>query len=281
MSDAQQWTPSAIAAVGYEIVLALVGLVLLWRTVIGPKARASARRLIANWNIPVVDFGFYLAFAILGAACLSSASALLTRHSGSDAALVVGAGGFHVGALCGIVLFWALYRRREFGDIFSTPSRGDLVSGLATFLIALPVLFAVSNLWEYALGLMGVPAEKQELVDLLEKSGSPMLRLGLMLEATLLVPLSEEMIFRAGLFRFARTRVPRWVAIIGTSLVFGALHVEWSNHMKGIASFLPLTALASIFCLAYERTGRIATTMVAHALFNLNTLILVFAGVGS
>jgi membrane protease YdiL (CAAX protease family) len=37
--------------------------------------------------------------------------------------------------------------------------------------------------------------------------------------------------------------------------------------------------LAIVFSLAYERTGRIGTTMIAHALFNLNMILLVLVGV--
>ena len=48
--------------------------------------------------------------------------------------------------------------------------------------------------------------------------------------------------------------------------------------MVGLPSLLPLVALAVVFCLAYERTGMIGTTIVAHALFNLNTMLLVAMG---
>jgi membrane protease YdiL (CAAX protease family) len=44
---------------------------------------------------------------------------------------------------------------------------------------------------------------------------------------------------------------------------------------------VPLTGLACVFCLAYERTGLIGTVIVAHALFNLNTMFMVLTGVGS
>ncbi|MFA5056810.1 MAG: CPBP family intramembrane glutamic endopeptidase, partial [Opitutaceae bacterium] len=52
------------------------------------------------------------------------------------------------------------------------------------------------------------------------------------------------------------------------------LHANW-------VSFLPLCVLGVIFAMAYERTGRIAVPMLAHALFNLNTLLLVLSGIGS
>jgi hypothetical protein len=51
--------------------------------------------------------------------------------------------------------------------------------------------------------------------------------------------------------------------------------------MAGLPSFLPLIALAAVFCLAYERTGMIGTVIVAHALFNLNSMLQFVTGIGS
>ena len=48
--------------------------------------------------------------------------------------------------------------------------------------------------------------------------------------------------------------------------------------MGGLPSLVPLIVLAVVFCLAYERTGTIGTTIVAHALFNLNTFVLDLGG---
>ena len=42
---------------------------------------------------------------------------------------------------------------------------------------------------------------------------------------------------------------------------------------------IAMTTLAIVFALAYERTGKILVPMIAHGLFNLNTVLLVFAGV--
>jgi membrane protease YdiL (CAAX protease family) len=41
-----------------------------------------------------------------------------------------------------------------------------------------------------------------------------------------------------------------------------------------------LFVLGLLFAAAYERTGRVAVPMLAHAFFNLNTLLLVLSGVG-
>jgi hypothetical protein len=63
------------------------------------------------------------------------------------------------------------------------------------------------------------------------------------------------------------------VAFTVSAGLFAALHGNW-------VSSLPLFVLGLVFAAAYERTGRIAVPMLAHALFNLNTLLLVLCGVG-
>jgi len=40
-----------------------------------------------------------------------------------------------------------------------------------------------------------------------------------------------------------------------------------------------MSLLAIVLSFAYERTGRIAVPIIAHALFNLNTMLLLWAGV--
>ncbi len=71
--------------------------------------------------------------------------------------------------------------------------------------------------------------------------------------------------------------MPRWLALVAPALLFGALHVAWKS-LDGLGALAPLAALGIIFSIAYERTGRIGTSMVAHGLFNLNTVVLIFAG---
>ena len=117
-------------------------------------------------------------------------------------------------------------------------------------------------------------------MELFEKIHSPTLRVVFALAALVVAPITEELIFRAGLFRFLRGRVPRWIAILAPSVVFGASHLTRSLA-DGLAAFVPLVLLGVIFSLAYERTGKIGTTIVAHALFNLNTLVALLLGINT
>ena len=152
-------------------------------------------------------------------------------------------------------------------------------SGAATFLIAMPVLIASAKGWEIFLRVCGLPTEKQDLIGMFVNAKSPWMLTIMILLAVAIAPLAEELVFRAGLFRYFRTRMPHAIALVVPAIFFACLHVNWTT-LQGLSSLVPLIVLACIFSLAYERTGRIGTPIVAHALFNLNTVLLILAGVG-
>jgi hypothetical protein len=81
----------------------------------------------------------------------------------------------------------------------------------------------------------------------------------------------EELLFRAGLFRFCRQRLGRAWALIISGCSFGLLHGNW-------AGFLPLAILGMGLAIAYEATGSIRVPIIAHALFNLNTILVLLSG---
>jgi membrane protease YdiL (CAAX protease family) len=66
--------------------------------------------------------------------------------------------------------------------------------------------------------------------------------------------------------------------VLVPAALFGGAHLL-TSPMENLPTLGPLIALGAIFSIAYERTGRIGTTIVAHALFNLNTVFLVLAGI--
>jgi hypothetical protein len=276
-------TLAAGAAAGFEIALILCGAWLIWRHALSPRARAARVLRLGEWSLPAIDFACFLCFAFVGATALSAVAGFSLRHAhlSQDALMVAGGAVMHTGVLLGLAAFFLLYgARAQLGSAKGSVAPA-LRSGLVTFLVAVPLVDGVSFIWDYLLTWSGLPVEKQDMVDILENTGSAAVKWSLIAIATLLVPVTEEVLFRGGLFRYFRTRMPRWLAIGLTSVLFGALHVSWGDHLGGLPSFAPLTVLAVIFCLAYERTGLIGTTIVAHALFNLNTYILVAAGIGS
>jgi membrane protease YdiL (CAAX protease family) len=277
--------PHQTAALIAEGVLLLAGLALGFAWLTRPALRARfGPGSLAPWDIRAADFFLFLLLAIGGGLALQVAAlGLLARSAlGPDWQLIAAGGAFQAGMLAGIGAF------RAFFDPASPTQRGvpalprvggfAALTGSAAFLVSIPVLAAGALAWQGLLNLAGLPVEKQDLLGLFANARSPWLRGALVFLAVGVAPLTEEMIFRGGLFRYLRTRVPRWAALLGPSLLFGALHVDWKT-LSGLAAFGPLVILGIVFSLAYEHTNRIETTIVAHALFNLNTILLVLAGV--
>lgn len=265
-----------------EAALILGGLIALWRLALSPAARAAGRppARLAAWPISLSDFLLFLFLTVIGGFVVQLIANLIAgRHfdslvDGATLRLLAVGGSLDLGMLAGMFCFH-LHQRPRRAENNPAPSAipiSTLVpAGLLTFLLALPVIYALSYGWTQLLELLGLPAGSQDLVELLTHAHSLRLPLVLGLLAVIVAPVTEELLFRAGLYRYLRTRMPRWAALVFTSALFAALHMN-------LASFLPLTALGVIFCLAYERTGRIGVSMIAHALFNLNTILLVLAG---
>lgn len=262
-------SPALIAALLAETLLVVGGLVVLVR-VLRTRGEITAAAP-GEWTAPLPDF-LVFALCVIGGLLLGSSAGgalcrMLSLH-GTDSAAVGGAlaqGGMLAGAL-GYFRFYP-------GESFPGPvaRHGMVRAGIGTFLAAMPLLVLTSIVWRAILQALGLPAERQALVDLFQQAESgPMLAL-LISIAVILAPVTEEIVFRAGLFRYARTRLPRVAALVGPALLFAALHAN-------LSSFAPLVVLAVVFSLAYERTGSIAVPIIAHSLFNLNTVVLILSG---
>jgi membrane protease YdiL (CAAX protease family) len=277
VTQTEQLNPPVAA--GCEIAVALCGLWLLWKFVLGPRAPKAEKRL-PEWRLPAIDFACYVFFAIAGFLALSAIAGLVLKyvHVSEDANKVLGGAVQDVGFLLGIYGFHRFYRKVARGPGSPTPIGAVIKSGAVTFFIAVLLVDMTSLIWGFILTELGLPMINQDLVDVAQNTNSAWLKGSLMVIAVALAPVTEEIVFRGGLFRYFRTRIPRWLAIGFTSALFGALHMSWDSSLVGLPSVVPLIVLAGVFCLAYERTGTIGTVIVAHALFNLYTFILVAAG---
>lgn len=263
-----------------ELSLFLAGAILLWRVALRPAARARRRvegvRLPA-WEIAWPDFLLCALVIVISAFAASIGASLILRafDLSSDSATILGGTAFQFGLLVG-----ASFAPLALGHHPLRPplDRATLVSGLVTFLVALPIVAIASLVWIALLRLTGLPAEQQDLLRMFAQSDSNTLLVLMIALATIIAPIAEELLFRATFFRYLRTRWPRWLALSAPGFVFAAMHVNWVTF-DGLVSLAPLTTLAIVFSLAYERTGRIGTAIVAHALFNAHTIVILLTGV--
>lgn len=260
----------ALLIVAVELVILFVGCLLLWRHGLGPAARAQAAVLPA-WDLKTSDFLLFIWLVVCGGLLVQVAFVPVLKLAQLDSTtnLILAGASFHAGMLLGFGVFRLLRR----APTQTPPPARVIAAGLATFAIVLPVITAASLAWQFLLNLLGIDAQPQDLVGLFADANSiPLLAL-MIVVATGVAPVTEELVFRAGFFRYCRGRMPRWAALTLPSVLFAGLHAN-------LASFVPLALLGVVFSLAYERTGRIAVPIIAHALFNLNTIVLILAGVG-
>ena len=266
---------NTLPIVGAEIALVLSGIYLLITTFITwRKSSATVEPKVQEWNILKSDFVLYGFLAIANALFFQLSASFVLKHTAlnSDCRLILSAAAMDLGILGGVYIFHQ-FKNDPFPK-FNLSFLKTLISGFKTVLIALPLVFLVMFVWQAVLNALHIPIVKQEMVDLLLNSNDSLTRSTLILVAVLAAPMAEEVIFRAGLFRFLRTRTPRWVALLIPAALFAAAH-------GSLTYFPPLVILGIVFALAYEKTGNIGTTIIAHALFNLNSILMVLGGVGS
>lgn len=281
--DFPELTPRFIAVLTLEIALCLGGVATLiaW----GRRQRRAAGGAnpadIGTLTLPLSDLLLAAFTIVVGALLLQSAvgglSLVIPSALSPEAWTVAQGCGFQLGLLSGALLGHRLAvassRQPVTGPARSPLStREALAAGALVFVASVPVLFVSAMTWEAGLRAAGFPTDQQEMVELVRNADAPGLLALIAVLAVVLAPVAEELVFRAGLFRYLRTRVPRAIALVAPALLFAALHAN-------LVAFVPLAVFGVLLSLAYEHSGRLLVPIVAHALFNLHTLALVLSGV--
>lgn len=272
--------------IGLEVVIWLAGLVALWRVVAARRVFASPS--LAPWPVTLEGFGLGVLFTVGGGLALPYAVTHLGDNwlgaAARDGAWwqAVQAAAFQLGLLGGFFGAALYLRFNKSGGISALPAapevfrpeptRYPVLAGVTVFLISIPVINGIGLGWKTLVEALGFSAAEQDMVVLFRDCDDPDRLLFMVGLATVIAPLTEELVFRAGLFRFLRSCLPRGLALIIPAIVFALLH-------GNLVAVVPLCALGVFFAIAYEQTGRISVPIIAHALFNLHTILLVMAGV--
>lgn len=281
--------PAQLILAVFEITLLLAGACLCFGLTFNPgqRIRWLGTNRLPPWPVTLPEFALFAALIFLSGFFLQAGGQLLlgdfiaktVDRTGLEV-LVYGAG-FHGGALLGWLLFPTL-RKHWHADYGAEPPPQPVMAPAlpwpkvlfyagGTLLVALPVLSLLSLGWTFLLRKMGLPDDPQETIAIFANTKSPLVVAGMFVVACILAPLNEELLFRGGLYRFCRQRLGRGWALLISGCLFGALHANW-------AGFLPLALLGVGLAIVYEATGSIRVAVVAHGLFNLNTILIVLSG---
>ncbi|HJV09715.1 MAG TPA: CPBP family intramembrane glutamic endopeptidase, partial [Acidimicrobiales bacterium] len=120
--------------------------------------------------------------------------------------------------------------------------------------------------------LLGEPEVSGPVEDLLDKAQGPAF-LGLVLSVAVGAPLVEELFFRGLLLRSLQRRMGNVPAIALSAVAFGIAHGSALPVDAVVLVMISLTVFGAILATLAIRTGRLGPSIVAHAVFNLFTLL--------
>ena len=295
MLPEKPWTADAILRLFARVLVCVVLGSLLssaLAVVGGPRHPHTARFLV----LVAATFGFFLgALFILGrpwrletftrnlialAVCfygglgltwwLMRSSDFPTGAESSPATVLIAVLSFE-GAACALICRFLREQRIGWTEAFGFDIewKRALWLGALAAVVFLCVGLLLQSVSVQVLERLHLQAKEQTVVEVLQTSGSWPNRLVIGAAAILLAPLAEEMLFRGILYpAIKQAGFPR-LALWGTALAFGAVHVN-------LASFVPLTVLALLLTWLYEKTGNLLAPIVTHSLFNALNFVLLY-----
>lgn len=259
-------------AIGQALALLAAGLVIYLATY-GRRPQGWAPARIAATNgvtapgLPLWVIGGAMILCFLAVPSLYLMSRGGTARPASDAAQVLVYGATcAIGLMVAAALHWAFRRARTMHVLGLVPLRATLLPGRAAVAaaIALPFTYLVTALSLLAWQLLGFRHEPAHaMLQLMERNAaSPWVVWVTILNATLLAPVFEEVLFRGHLQTALTAALPRsrWPAIVISSLLFAMLHDAWTAPA--------IFALSFAIGIAYEWTGSLWVAIAIHVTFN-------------
>lgn len=231
---------------------------------------------VVSHDAPRPDVRLLDVFAVFFFSFLTAAVGIAVGVAiGGDESYAVTCGSL-IGLWCGLIPGTLLISKvRGTGNIvadfrlrFSFPSDlWGVAVGLGCQLIGLPVIYRVIDALSSEDVIKKLSEPAKDLTDNAHGAGFFVMAILLVIGA----PVVEEIFYRGMLLTSLERRLPAWPAVITTGVIFGAVHFNIYT-LPGLALFgIALSWLA-------HRSGRLGPSIVAHASFNLVTVIALWHG---
>ncbi|MGI6005712.1 MAG: CPBP family intramembrane glutamic endopeptidase [Christensenellales bacterium] len=163
--------------------------------------------------------------------------------------------------VCGCMLF---YRLRGESPFYSLALRPVRVRDMAPV-----VMLGVGMHMVIALAFVFLPIPEEALTDYARASealeyGTPILKAA---ASVLVAPLMEELVFRSLVLKHLRQAMPAWLAVLLSSLAFGAVH-------GNLLWMLYASVLGVLCALVYLKFDSVIPSILLHAGFNAAGMLL-------
>jgi membrane protease YdiL (CAAX protease family) len=237
-----------------------------------PLLRSRPRATWRAWEAVAV---YIVAFIVAGLATLPILATIENEDLATLAASAVAAV-----VITGVLLAWLSFSHRGWREIMGFPRDGEwwaeIRSSIGFGLALYPAMvFVVGLILTVILGM--ISGERVEAPEQVPSDPSVVAAIIIVAYAVVIAPLHEELFFRGVLFRGVRDRYGLVPGLIASGVGFGLIHfldTEWQDALLLIGvMFFNGIALAWW----YERRGTIVAPVVAHMVFNIIGLTLIFA----
>ncbi len=264
------------SVVVYVGAIFLAGFYFLIHSLVTRAFRLPRGGKLTPWQLKPADFGLFVVALFLAvlAVQVGIGSLVVRAIDGTDtesaSAILIFGTFFHVTCIAVFLGFQQFLPANDRIPLSTAAVSWFAATGVAVyaFLAVLPVLYGGTLIWIQILETIGISPQHQDVVETFRAADSPLLIAGMIFLVVILAPISEEIIFRGCLYRFLKNYLPVWGSIAISSILFSLMH---QNSMGLIA----LALLGALLCLVYERTGSLKAPILLHAVFNLNTVILI------
>jgi len=139
--------------------------------------------------------------------------------------------------------------------------------GLAAAAMVIPLVVLIARVILYAAGKLDYDMPRQEMVEVLIDLRGKAGFFFVALQAIVLAPFFEELLFRGWLYQGLRRHMRAGGAATVCAAVFALVHYS-------IYAALPLFVLGLVLCYLFERTGRLIAPVALHLFFNALMVVL-------
>lgn len=142
-------------------------------------------------------------------------------------------------------------------------------AGVLGYLAFLPPFLLLVFLSALSCALLGIEPKPHDVIEIFQTEKSPWILGGLILFATLIGPLFEEIFFRGFVYGALKKRWGTRGGLVATALLFAAVHFN-------AFQFLPIFGLGLLLTFLYESTGSLIPSITLHVLNNSISVVLTF-----
>jgi len=145
-----------------------------------------------------------------------------------------------------------------------------LVWSALSFVSITLLTFLSMWLWQLWIRDLVGPTRPQESIQQLREDPRTMV-LPIFLQAAIVAPLSEEILFRGFLYPALKRYTQPFVALVVVAAMFAAIHLH-------LPALLPLFLLSCLLTASYELSGSLLVPILVHAGFNVVNIAITLSG---